>query len=89
MGRNKKYNTPEEAKEAIKIQKKNYIERIGIENYRQMVRVKSLIHYHKYKVLHPKPIVIKDEVYLLKKKQLQEKVIELNNIIKEIKLKLN
>ena len=49
MGRIKKYATEEERQEALKQQRKNYIEKMGIDNYKEMVRKSSLICYHRNK----------------------------------------
>ena len=46
MGRVKLYNTIEEAKEAIKQQRLNYINKIGCEKYRDMVNKASLKWYY-------------------------------------------
>ncbi len=46
-----KYKTKEEATEAHKRQRKEYIERMGLENYKEMVRKASLLYYRKHKQL--------------------------------------
>ncbi len=53
-----KYASDEEAKEAIRRQKKEYVQRIGIENYRAMVRPMALNCYYRNKEKNknePKP----------------------------------
>ena len=58
MGLHYKYASDAEATAAARLRTKKYIERIGIENYKAMVRKMALACYYKKKELHkndPKP----------------------------------
>ncbi len=49
MGRPKKYFTKEDAEDALKQQKLNYIEKVGKDNFKKMVNEASKICYYKNK----------------------------------------